>query len=53
MTKWVGGVLLLLFGVMLFTGYEPFTRATRGVPPGARRGPGGVWLWPGGLHGGK
>jgi hypothetical protein len=53
-TKWVGAVLLLGFGAVTLTGYEPFTSEERGsVPPGARRGPGGGFLWFGGIHGGK
>lgn len=54
MTRVVGGLLLLLYGAMLSTGYEPFASRTRGsVPAGTRRGPGGGWLWVGGMHGGK
>jgi hypothetical protein len=54
MTKYVGGLLLLLYGVMVYTGYEPFAGGRRGsVPAGTRRAPGGTFLWWGGLHGGK
>ena len=52
--RFVGGVFVLLFAYMAFTGYRPFTRDERGRLPGdARRGPGGVIFWTGGFQGGK
>lgn len=52
--KYVGGAILVLYAVVAFTGYEPFTTEERGaVPTDVRRAPGGLMLWHGGFMGGK
>ncbi|EAU69419.1 hypothetical protein STIAU_3691 [Stigmatella aurantiaca DW4/3-1] len=52
--KYFGGLVLLLYGAMAFSGWEPFTKEERGKVSGdVRRGPGGVLLWTGGFQGGK
>ena len=54
MTKLLGGALLVGMGLMWARGLEPFAAEERTrVEGGVRRGPGGVLLWTGGLHGGK
>lgn len=39
--KYVGGIIVVLYGVMAFSGWEPFTRAERGTV-GARSAGGGA-----------
>lgn len=52
--KWFGGLVLLLYSGLAFSGWSPFTDEERGqVPANVRRGPGGVLLWTGGYMGGK
>lgn len=52
--KIFGALVVLGFAAITFSGYEPFTTATRGAPPtAAKRGPGGTLLWFGGTSGGK
>jgi hypothetical protein len=52
--KYFGGLVVLLYAVMAFSGWEPFTTEERGrVPDDVRRGPGGVLLWTSGFQGGK
>jgi hypothetical protein len=52
--KYFGGLVVLLYAAMAFSGWEPFTTEERGrVPDATRRGPNGVFLWTGGFHGGK
>lgn len=52
--KVFGGLVVLAYAAMTFTGWEPFTTEERGsLPPDARRGPGGVLIWHSGFRGGK
>lgn len=52
--KWIGGIVVLGYALMAFSGWEPFAREQRGKVTGdVRRGPGGVLLWTGGFQGGK
>ncbi|WP_224242299.1 hypothetical protein [Hyalangium gracile] len=52
--KFFGGLVVLAYAFMAFTGWEPFATEERGkVPDDVRRGPGGVLLWTGGFQGGK
>ena len=48
--KLIGGVIVILYAVVAFTGCEPFTRTQRGQA--VARG-GGVRTWTGGFMGGK
>jgi hypothetical protein len=46
--------VVLLYAYLAVTGAEPFFDSERGaVPPGARRGPGGLHGWTTGFMGGK
>ncbi|HEX8436311.1 hypothetical protein [Archangium sp.] len=49
--KYIGGVIVLLYAVVAFSGWEPFTRSQRGQVAGVRGG--GVRTWTGGFMGGK
>jgi hypothetical protein len=52
--KYLGGLILLAYMAIAFTGWEPFTTEERGaVPSDVRRAPGGVLLWRTGFMGGK
>jgi hypothetical protein len=53
--KYFGGLVVLAYAAVAFSGWEPFTNEERGkVAPGdVRRGPNGVFIWTGGFHGGK
>jgi hypothetical protein len=52
--KFFGGLVVLLYAAMAFSGWEPFTTEERGrVPDDVRGRPNGVFLWTGGFHGGK
>lgn len=52
--KFFGGLVVLAYAAMTFSGWEPFTTEERGkVPDDVRRGPGGVLLWTSGFQGGK
>jgi hypothetical protein len=53
--KYFGGLVVLLYGAVALSGWEPFTKEERGKVPGdARRtGPNGVFIWAGGFQGGK
>ena len=47
-----GALVLLGYGTLAFSGWEPFAREERGeVPPQHRAG--GVYTWFGGYRGGK
>jgi hypothetical protein len=48
--KYFGAIIVVLYAVVAFSGWEPFTREERGVV--ATRG-GGVRFWTGGFMGGK
>jgi hypothetical protein len=48
--KYIGGVVVLLYAVVAFSGWEPFTREQRGR---ANVSGGGVRFWSGGYMGGK
>ncbi len=48
--KYIGGVIVILYAVVAFSGWEPFTRAQRGQAAVTR---GGVRTWTGGFMGGK
>ena len=49
--KFIGGVIVILYAVVAFSGCEPFTRSQRGQA--VARGGGGVRTWTGGFMGGK
>ncbi|WP_338870147.1 hypothetical protein [Myxococcus stipitatus] len=52
--KWFGGLVVLLYSAVVWSGWSPFTREERDrVPGNVRRSPGGVLLWTGGYMGGK
>ena len=52
--KYFGGMVVLVYAALAFTGFEPFSREEKGrVPTDARRGPGGVLIWHSGFRGGK
>jgi hypothetical protein len=58
--KYIGGLVVVLYGVMAFSGWEPFTRAQRGtVTSSSSRGTGGGFFMGGsryrggGFMGGK
>lgn len=52
--KYFGGLVLLGWAALTFTGYEPFAGHERGtVPADVRRSPGGILMWHSGFHGGK
>ncbi|MBF5045159.1 MULTISPECIES: hypothetical protein [Myxococcaceae] len=52
--RFLGGLVVLLFAYLAFTGWRPYTAEERGQLPGdARRGPGGAIFWTGGFQGGK
>jgi hypothetical protein len=48
--KYFGGIIVVLYALVAFSGWEPFTRAERGQA--ATRGGGGRY-WTGGFMGGK
>jgi len=48
--KYIGGIIVLLYAAVAFSGWEPFTREQRGQT--GMRG-GGVRTWTGGFMGGK
>jgi hypothetical protein len=49
--KYIGGLIVLLYAWVAFSGWEPFTREERGRAD-VRSG-GGVRYWTGGFMGGK
>ena len=49
--KYIGGIIVVLYAVMAFSGCEPFTRSQKGAVAGARGS--GVRYWTGGYMGGK
>ncbi|MCE9669287.1 hypothetical protein LY474_15860 [Myxococcus stipitatus] len=52
--KWFGGVVLVLYALVMMTGWAPFSGEEKDKVPGnVRRGPSGVLLWTGGFQGGK
>jgi hypothetical protein len=52
--KFIGGLIVLLYAWVAFSGWEPFTREERGQVPGdVRSNPRGVRYWTGGFMGGK
>jgi hypothetical protein len=52
--KWYGGLVLLIYALLMLTGWTPFGSEQKDQVPGnVRRGPGGVLLWTGGYQGGK
>jgi len=52
--KYVGGLILLAYAAIAFTGWEPFATEERGaVPNDVRRAPGGILHWHSGFMGGK
>ena len=52
--KVLGGIILLGWGLVTATGYEPFTTEERGeVPQNIRAAPGGIMLWTSSFAGGK
>lgn len=54
MVKYLGGLVVLAYAAMAFSGYEPFTTEQRGkLPSDARRGAGGAFFWTTGYWGGK
>jgi hypothetical protein len=48
--KYLGGVIVILYALVAFSGWEPFTREERGQT--GTRGS-GVRYWTGGFMGGK
>lgn len=48
--KYLGGIIVVLYALAAFSGWEPFTRAERGQA--GTRGS-GVRYWTGGFMGGK
>ena len=52
--KFIGGIILLGWGLVTVSGYEPFTTEERGeVPQNFRSAPGGIMLWTSSFTGGK
>lgn len=52
--KFIGGIILLGWGLITVSGYEPFTAEERGaVPQDIRSAPGGIMLWTSSFTGGK
>jgi hypothetical protein len=52
--KVLGAVTVVAYGVVLWTGYEPFTREERGNAPADARGSArSYYLWRTGFQGGK
>ena len=49
--KFIGGIIVLLYAMVAFSGWEPFTREQRGQTTAPRGG--GVRTWTGGFMGGK
>lgn len=49
--KYIGGVIVILYALMAFSGCEPFTRSERGQAAGVRGS--GVRTRTGGFMGGK
>jgi hypothetical protein len=50
--KVMGGVLVVLYAALSFSGYEPFAQRERNTLPAHLRGP-GLRSWSGGYLGGK
>lgn len=52
--KYFGGIILLGWGLVTASGYEPFTTEDRGeLPQDIRMAPGGIMLWTSSFTGGK
>jgi hypothetical protein len=53
--RYMGGVIVLLYAAMAFSGWEPFTREERGqvAARGGTSGGSGARFWTGGYMGGK
>ncbi len=52
--KIVGGLIVAAYAAFAISGYQPFSDSEKGkLPPGSRRGPGGVLIWHSGFMGGK
>ncbi len=49
--KYFGGIIVVLYALVAFSGWEPFTRTQRGQAAGVRGG--GVRTLTGGFMGGK
>jgi hypothetical protein len=53
--KYFGGLVVLLYALVAFSGWEPFTREKRGMATlrGGTSGSSGARFWTGGYMGGK
>lgn len=49
----IGSFIIVLYGYLGFTGWEPGTSSREKIPPGARRGTGSYHIWYSGYRGGK
>ncbi len=46
--KYIGGIIVVLYALMAYRGWEPFTRAERGTVTSSSRGSGGGFFFVGG-----